>query len=50
MYVKAIFYDAAGAAVASSFAFTDIGVIVPREKSPLRISFLQTSEQCYCKL
>jgi hypothetical protein len=35
--VKATCYDAAGAAVASSFAFTDIGVIAPGEKSPFRI-------------
>ena len=35
--VKATFYDAAGAAVASSFAFTDIGVIAPEGKSPFRI-------------
>ena len=35
--VKATFYDAAGAAVASSFAFIDIGVIAPGEKSPFRI-------------
>ncbi|MGI0020219.1 MAG: FxLYD domain-containing protein [Nitrososphaera sp.] len=35
--VKATFYDAAGAAVASSFAFTDIDVMASGEKSPLRI-------------
>ena len=35
--VKATFYDVAGAAVASSFAFTDIGVIAPEGKSPFRI-------------
>jgi len=35
--VKATFYDAAGAAVASSFAFIDISILAPGEKSPFRI-------------
>ena len=43
--VKATFYDAASAAVASSFAFTDISILAPGEKSPLGLSFLQTKEQ-----